>query len=211
MDSASASSYKLQLAVAALVGASAAAASAYYLHCRAVAQLGGDIVRSSAAAAKSSRQRRRQRDAASKPPPPRRAAAGSASLPDLSSIYATGGVARGYPVGVGEEYDDDDGEGVGPYGDDDALAAAAACMQIPKGLPRLQVGPEGMFVCIYLLLLTRVGMWRLGVEQIGLGELAWPLGALLARLGNGFRLGVSYWMWQKHEKLFVTWCAYPLC
>uniref|UniRef100_A0A452YWW8 AMP deaminase n=1 Tax=Aegilops tauschii subsp. strangulata TaxID=200361 RepID=A0A452YWW8_AEGTS len=50
MDSASAS-YKLQLACAALVGASAAAASAYYLHCRAVAQLSGDIVRNSAAAA----------------------------------------------------------------------------------------------------------------------------------------------------------------
>ncbi|KAM0922971.1 hypothetical protein ACQ4PT_005835 [Festuca glaucescens] len=151
MDSASASSYKLQLAVAALVGASAAAASAYYLHCRAVARLGGDIVRSSAANAKSGRQqRRRNRDAGSKPPPPRRAAPGSSSLPDLSSIYAAGGVARGYPVG--EEYDDDDEEGVGPYRDD-ALAAAAACMQIPQGLPRLQVGPEGMFVCAYLLLL----------------------------------------------------------
>nr|BAK00532.1 predicted protein [Hordeum vulgare subsp. vulgare] len=50
MDSASAS-YKLQLACAALVGASAAAASAYYLHCRAVAQLSGDIIRNSSAAA----------------------------------------------------------------------------------------------------------------------------------------------------------------
>jgi AMP deaminase len=173
MDSASASSYKLQLAVAALVGASAAAASAYYLHCRAVAKLGGDIVRSSAAAAKSDRQRRRHRDAGSKPPPPpRRAAAGSASLPDLSSIYAAGGVARGYPVG--EEYDDDDDEGgAGPYGDE-ALAAAAACMQIPHGLPRLQVGPEGTFVCTCFTIAARVGMWRLGVEWIGLGdELAW--------------------------------------
>jgi AMP deaminase len=176
MDSASASSYKLQLAVAALVGASAAAASAYYLHCRAVARLGGDIVRSSAANAKTGRQqRRRQRDAGSKPPPPRRAAPGSSSLPDLSSIYAAGGVARGYPVG--EEYDDDDEGGVGPYRDDALVAAAAVCcMQIPQGLPRLQVGPEGMF-CLYLFTIAaRVGMWRLagcGVDRILGDELAW--------------------------------------
>ncbi|XP_047093993.1 probable AMP deaminase isoform X1 [Lolium rigidum] len=161
MDSASASSYKLQLAVAALVGASAAAASAYYLHCRAVARLGGDIVRSSAANnAKSGRQqRRRQRDAGSKPPPPRRAAPGSSSLPDLSSIYAAGGVARGYPVG--EEYDDDDEGGVGPYRDDALVAAAAVCcMQIPQGLPRLQVGPEGNKQIVRSSSSRRVGLIR---------------------------------------------------
>ncbi|KAF6989783.1 hypothetical protein CFC21_007076 [Triticum aestivum] len=157
MDSATAS-YKLQLACAALVGASAAAASAYYLHCRTVAKLSGDIVRNSAAAAKGGRERRRPREAAGRnPPPPRRAAAGSSSLPDLSSIYAAGGVARGYPVEEG--YDDGDGEGVGPYVDE-ALLAAAAYMQIPTGLPRLQVGPEGNKQIIRSGSSRRVGLIR---------------------------------------------------
>lgn len=143
--SASASSYKLQLALAALVGASAAASAAYYLHCRAVAQV----------ARSASTSRRRPRAPASaasggsggvKLPPPRRAAVGSASLPDLSAFYDVGSrgggglAAGGYLV---EEEEDDDADGVvGPHVNGGALDPAEF-LQIPQGLPRLHVGPDG--------------------------------------------------------------------
>ncbi|AQK85424.1 Probable AMP deaminase isoform 2 [Zea mays] len=147
MDSSgSASSYKLQLALAALVGASAAASAAYYLHCRAVAQV----------ARSASTSRRRPRAPASaasggggggvKLPPPRRAAVGSASLPDLSAFYDVGSrgggglAAGGYLV---EEEEDDDADGVvGPHVNGGALDPAEF-LQIPQGLPRLHVGPDG--------------------------------------------------------------------
>ncbi|AQK85420.1 Probable AMP deaminase isoform 1 [Zea mays] len=146
MDSSgSASSYKLQLALAALVGASAAASAAYYLHCRAVAQV----------ARSASTSRRRPRAPASaasggggggvKLPPPRRAAVGSASLPDLSAFYDVGSrgggglAAGGYLV---EEEEDDDADGVvGPHVNGGALDPAEF-LQIPQGLPRLHVGPD---------------------------------------------------------------------
>ncbi|PWZ19151.1 AMP deaminase [Zea mays] len=147
MDSSgSASSYKLQLALAALVGASAAASAAYYLHCRAVAQV----------ARSASTSRRRPRAPASaasggggggvKLPPPRRAAVGSASLPDLSAFYDVGSrgggglAAGGYLV---EEEEDDDADGVvGPHVNGGALDPAEF-LQIPQGLPRLHVGADG--------------------------------------------------------------------
>ncbi|KAG2619901.1 hypothetical protein PVAP13_3NG233000 [Panicum virgatum] len=145
MDSSgSASSYKLQLALAVLVGASSTAAAAYYLHCRAVAQVGGDLARSA------STRRRRPRApagaAGGKPPPTRRAAGGSASLPDLSAFYD--GVGRGGGGGglagggyLVEEEEEEEGL-VGPHANGGALDPADL-LQIPEGLPRLHVGPDG--------------------------------------------------------------------
>uniref|UniRef100_N1R1U4 Uncharacterized protein n=1 Tax=Aegilops tauschii TaxID=37682 RepID=N1R1U4_AEGTA len=145
MDSASAS-YKLQLACAAPVGASAAAASAYYLHCRAVAQLSGDIVRNSAAAAKGDRERRRPREAAGRNPLPAAAPPpASSSLPTSPPLYAAGGAGGGEGVGASV---------------DEALLAAAAYMQIPTGLPRLQVGPEGNKQIVRSGSSRRVGLIR---------------------------------------------------
>jgi hypothetical protein len=62
----SASSHKLQLTIAVLVGASVVAASAYYMHCRDVVQLSGNIVRSSTIIAKSVL----HHDTAGRKPPP---------------------------------------------------------------------------------------------------------------------------------------------
>ncbi|KAL5201997.1 hypothetical protein ABZP36_012949 [Zizania latifolia] len=135
------SSYRLQLAVAALVGASVASAGGYYLHCRSVTQLGDGLSRSTAAAAADGRQQRHRaaRTADGKIPPPRRAPAGSSSLPDLSSLYSVGvgaaAAARGYPVAEEEE---DDDEVLREFND-----AADACLEIPQGLPRLHVEPDG--------------------------------------------------------------------
>lgn len=145
MDSSgSASSYKLQLALAVLVGASSTAAAAYYLHCRAVAQVGGDLARSA-----SSRRRRPRPPAGAsggKPPPPRRAAAGSASLPDLSAFYDVGGRGGGGLAAGGYLVEEEEEEGlVGPHANGGALDSADF-LQIPEGLPRLHVGPDGMFV-----------------------------------------------------------------
>ncbi|KAK3135827.1 hypothetical protein QOZ80_5BG0423900 [Eleusine coracana subsp. coracana] len=127
----SASGYKLQLAFAALVGAAAAAAAGYYLHCRTVAQFGDNLARS----ASSSRRRRRTRA-------PAPAGAGSASLPDLSAFYDGGRVgpaAGGYLVAEEEE---DDAEGVvGPHAS--SALDADTLLQIPQGLPRLHLGPDG--------------------------------------------------------------------
>ncbi|KAJ1262419.1 hypothetical protein BS78_09G106000 [Paspalum vaginatum] len=140
MDSSgTSSSYKLQLALAALIGASSAAAASYYLHCRAVSQVGGDLARSASA-----RRRRPRAPAGGKPPPPRRAATGSASLPDLSAFYDVGGRGGGLAAGgylVEEEEDDVDGV-VGSHENGGALDPAEL-LQIPQGLPRLHVGPDG--------------------------------------------------------------------
>ncbi|KAG8067809.1 hypothetical protein GUJ93_ZPchr0005g14423 [Zizania palustris] len=129
------SSYRLQLAVAALVGASVASAGGYYLHCRSVTQLGDGLSRSAAADGR----RQRHRAADGKIPPPRRASAGSSSLPDLSSLYSVGvgaaAAGRGYPVADEEE---DDDEVLREFND-----AADACLEIPQGLPRLHVVPDG--------------------------------------------------------------------
>lgn len=148
MDSSgSAPSYKLQLALAVLVGASSTAAAAYYMHCRAVAQVGGDLARSA------STRRRRPRApagaAGGKPPPTRRAAGGSASLPDLSAFYdgvGRGGGGGGLAAGgyLVEEEEEEEGL-VGPHANGGALDPADF-LQIPEGLPRLHVGPDGMFV-----------------------------------------------------------------
>jgi AMP deaminase len=182
--SASASSYKLQLALAALVGASAAASAAYYLHCRAVAQV----------ARSASTSRRRPRAPASaasggsggvKLPPPRRAAVGSASLPDLSAFYDVGSrgggglAAGGYLV---EEEEDDDADGVvGPHVNGGALDPAEF-LQIPQGLPRLHVGPDGMFLFpIYghvRVCAVGVGAEYCSVRWIGLGKACSERGGL---------------------------------
>lgn len=147
MDSSgSASSYKLQLALAALVGASSAAVAAYYLHYRAVAQV----------ARSASTNRRRPRAPAPAPagsggklPPPRRAAVGSASLPDLSALYDVGSRGGGGLASGGylvEYEDDDDAHGVvAPHVNGGALEHAEL-LQIPEGLPRLHLGPDGMFL-----------------------------------------------------------------
>jgi len=179
MDSSgSASSYKLQLALAVLVGASSTAAAAYYLHCRAVAQVSGDLARSA------STRRRRPRApagaAGGKPPPTRRAAGGSASLPDLSAFYD--GVGRGGGLAAGGYLvEEEEEEGlVGPHANGGALDPADL-LQIPEGLPRLHVGPDGMFVPhLWTRVLARARGWAglgwvrsTGVEWIGFGELAW--------------------------------------
>lgn len=186
MDSSgSASSYKLQLALAALVGASAAASAAYYLHCRAVAQV----------ARSASTSRRRPRAPASaasggggggvKLPPPRRAAVGSASLPDLSAFYDVGSrgggglAAGGYLV---EEEEDDDADGVvGPHVNGGALDPAEF-LQIPQGLPRLHVGADGMFLFpIYghvRVCAVGVGAEYCSVRWIGLGKACSERGGL---------------------------------
>ncbi|CAD6272419.1 unnamed protein product [Miscanthus lutarioriparius] len=140
MDSSgSASSYKLQLALAALVGASSAAVAAYYLHYRAVAQV--------ARSAPTNRRRTRPpAPAGGKLPPPRRAAVGSASLPDLSAFYDAGGHGGGGLASGGylvEEEEEDDAHGVvGPHANGGALERAEL-LDIPQGLPRLNVGPDG--------------------------------------------------------------------
>ncbi|XP_052155775.1 probable AMP deaminase [Oryza glaberrima] len=142
-------SYRLHLACAALVGASVAAASGYYLHCRSVAaQLGDGLSRSASAQRRGGGGRAPPRAAgkspAPPPPPPRRAPAGSSSLPDLSSLYSVGlgvggaGAARRYPVAEEEEEEDDDDDGMKELAD-----AAEACLPVPLGLPRLHVGPDG--------------------------------------------------------------------
>lgn len=147
MDSSgSASSYKLQLALAALVGASSAAVAAYYLHYRAVAQV----------ARSASTNRRRTRPPTPAPaasgrklPPPRRDAVGSASLPDLSAFYDAGGHGGGGLASSGylvEEEEEDDAHGVvGPHANGGALEHAEL-LDIPQGLPRLNVGPDGMLL-----------------------------------------------------------------
>lgn len=164
----SASGYKLQLAFAALVGAAAAAAAGYYLHCRTVAQVGGDLARSA------SSRRRRTRAPAPAGAPPRRAGASSASLPDLSAFYEGGRVgpaAGGYLVEEDEE-DDADG-GVGPHGS--CALDADALLQIPQGLPRLHLGPNGTFTPIWNTCGYYTAVWvgATGLEWIGLGDLVW--------------------------------------
>ncbi|OEL21941.1 AMP deaminase [Dichanthelium oligosanthes] len=142
MDSSgSASSYKLQLALAALIGASSTAAAAYYLHYRTVAQVSGDLSRSA------STRRRRPRAPAgpssAKPLPPRRAGGGSASLPDLSAFYDVGGRSSGGLAAGGYLVEEEEEEGlVGPHANGGALDPADL-LQIPEGLPRLHVGPDG--------------------------------------------------------------------
>ena len=170
MDSSgSASSYKLQLALAALVGASSAAVAAYYLHYRAVAQV--------ARSASTNRRRTRPPAAAGgKLPPPRRAAVGSASLPDLSAFYDAGGHGGGGLASGGylvEEEEEDDAHGVvGPHANGGALERAEL-LDIPQGLPRLNVGPDGMFLFPSLWIRVGVCGWRgcrllqCGVDRIG--------------------------------------------
>ncbi|KAL6865048.1 hypothetical protein ACP4OV_016199 [Aristida adscensionis] len=149
-------SYKLQLALAALVGATAAAGAGYYLHLRAFErQVGGRIARSEAEAEDEPAGRRRRRGPprapaddvdGAKAPAPRRAPAGSVSLPDLSAFYHRGrggrAAAGGYLAEEDEEEDEDDAGGVvGPLAN--GALDAAAFLQIPQGLPRLHVGPDG--------------------------------------------------------------------
>ena len=191
MDSSgSASSYKLQLALAVLVGASSTAAAAYYLHCRAVAQVGGDLARSA------STRRRRPRApagaAGGKPPPARRAAGGSASLPDLSAFYD--GVGRGGGLAAGGYLvEEEEEEGlVGPHANGGALDHADL-LQIPEGLPRLHVGPDGMFVPHLWTRVLGLGWVRstgVGVDRIWGGGLK-----IGVRPRNGFAHR-AHWVWQ---------------
>jgi len=187
-SSGTASSYKLQLALAVLVGASSTAAAAYYLHCRAVAQVGGDLARSA------STRRRRPRApagaAGGKPPPARRAAGGSASLPDLSAFYD--GVGRGGGggglAGGGYLVEEEEEGLVGPHANGGALDPADL-LQIPEGLPRLHVGPDGMFVPhLWTRVLARARGWAgLGAEYWSGVDRIWGAGLEIGvRPRNGF-------------------------
>jgi hypothetical protein len=133
-----------QLALAALVGAAITAAAGYCLHCRYITRLGGDLTISAAS------HLRRQTRA----PAPARAGtgAGSASLPDLSAFYFGSRAGSASLPDISALYDGSRAE------KDDAqrvVRLQASCaldadplLQIPQGLPRLQLVSDGMFARI---------------------------------------------------------------
>jgi AMP deaminase len=150
-----------QLAFAALVGAAITAAAGYCLHCRYITRLGGDLA--SSAASHLRRQPRAPAPAPAPAPagaPPRRTGAGSASLPDLSAFYdgsragsaslpdisALYDASRAGPAAGGHLAEEDDAGVVGSHAS--CALDADALLQIPQGLPRLQLVPDGMFARI---------------------------------------------------------------
>lgn len=116
--------YAIHLAMAALVGASFAAASAYYMHRKTLNQL-LDFARERSS--NPPRQRRKK---------PRSKRAGSMSLPDIAAVADVDGE---------EEEEEEEFEcGRGPTGQ-----VANGGLAIPPGLPRLHVSREGIDYCRY--------------------------------------------------------------
>jgi AMP deaminase len=121
--------YAIHLAMAALVGASLAAASAYYMHRKTLNQL-LDFARDRSSNHVPPRQRRRKQ---------RSKRAGSMSLPDIAAVADVDGEEE-----ENEEEEEEVEWGRGPIGQ-----VANGGLAIPPGLPRLHVSREGIDYCHY--------------------------------------------------------------
>lgn len=118
--------YAIHLAMAAMVGASFAAVSAYYMHRRTLNQL-LEFARERSSNPVPPRQRRKKQ---------RIKPAGSISLPDIATVADVDGEEEE------EEEVEEVGWGRGPTGQ-----VANGGLVIPPGLPRLHVSREGIDYC----------------------------------------------------------------